>query len=265
MEVSILNFSPRPRGNSEIAARLLAVMSREAGWTPTIIHVRKLDLKSCDGCMRCVFRHAGECRHGDDWKVLDEAFRRPRLFLIAPVYFLSPCAAWKQVQDRMLAFRQSSSEEGRFCGIVLSAGLPDWSVAAPQMSILALSAGFRVCAVRTCLGPGPGHILTSEANLEAIRVVFEAVRAGEPEFVPGKCAVCFHPLAPGVDNEPWCPACDILADGDGRTSYGSSRWHPERLRRHYDEWIASTRDLFLRDRHLIREKAADLRIWEEDD
>jgi hypothetical protein len=256
---SVIVFSHRARGNSDLAGELLARKCRQAGLDTAILRSREHPLQACTGCMRCMFRHPGKCHLADSLPAYLDALAADVLFLVSPVYFLTPAADWKLLQDRMLVSRPRSGGEGRFAGIVLTAGLRGWSVAEPLMAVLALSAGFRVAGVETLIGPGPGHFLVEESNLGRLDQLARAVLAGEPQPRQGGCAVCFGPLQQSADG--WfCAVCQARADEKGEIRYEDSRWHPRRLEEHYKEWVLATRELFLRDRSRIKKKINELNL-----
>ena len=181
------------------------------------------------------------------------------LFLVSPVYFLTPVADWKLLQDRMLVSRPREGGEGRFAGVVLTAGLTGWSVADPLASVLALSAGCRVAGVETLVGPGPGHFLADPANLDRLDRLAGAVSAGAPLSREGCCTVCFGALYPTTEGR-YCSVCQAQADEQGEVRYEDSRWHPRKLEQHYKEWVLATRELFLRDRSRIKQKLNELNL-----
>ena len=222
----------------------------------TTVSAAEAPLSPCNGCMACVFRHPGRCEVEDSLPAYLEALQAERLFLVGPVYFLTPASGWKLLLDRMLAFRPSGEDE-KHCGIFHLAGLANWSVADPLAALVGLAAGYRVSGARTLTGPGPGHALLPDENLEEARRLFERVLAGEQEIRPGFCNICLSAYQPR-ENHSYCPICDAMADARGLVPRESSRWHPRRLERHYREWVAETRALFLRDRPRIRKRLQEL-------
>jgi predicted amidophosphoribosyltransferase len=134
-------------------------------------------------------------------------------------------------------------------------------VADPLLAGLALSAGYRVSGVETLTGPGPGQFLADDGNLARLQALFEAVCQGRTQTREGCCEVCFGPLHIRGGGG-FCPVCNAAADSAGRVRYEDSRWHPERLRRHYEEWILSTRELYRCDRPRILQKINELNLKE---
>jgi len=263
MKMSIINFSHRKKGNSDLVVRLLQKFSEKDGLDPLVVHAREFPLKPCTGCMRCVFHHPGRCVQEDDLETFFEALRCEAVFLVSPVYFLTPVAEWKRLQDRMLAFLPYVGKSNGHCGIVLTAGLKGWSVADHLLSVLALSAGLRVSTAATCFGPGPGQIVMDENNLKKIERTSHLVMAGETEKKVGHCHVCYHPLFTSA-GRPYCPVCDAHVDESGEIRFEDSRWHPDNLARHYHEWVSATRHLYRDNRHEIRRKINELNLHEPD-
>ncbi len=258
---SVIVFSHRARGNSDLAGELLARACRQAGLDAAVLRSREHPLQACTGCMRCMFRHPGRCHLTDSLPAYQDALAADVLFLVSPVYFLTPVADWKLLQDRMLVSRPREGGGDRFAGIVLTAGLDGWSAADPLAAVLALSAGFRVAGVETLVGPGPGHFLTDPANLDRLERLAAAALHGAPLRREGCCTICFGPLHPAADGRS-CPVCRARADEEGQVRYEDSRWHPSRLEQHYQEWILATRELFLRDRPRIKQKLSELNLGE---
>lgn len=258
---SVIVFSHRVRGNSDLAGELLARRCRQAGLDTAILRSREHPLQACTGCMRCMFRHPGRCHLPDGLPAYQDALSADVLFLVSPVYFLTPVADWKLLQDRLLVSRPREGGADRFAGIVLTAGLNGWSVADPLMAVLALSAGFRVAGVQTLVGPGPGHFLIDPANLDHLDRLAGSAIEGTLLRREGCCTVCFGPLHPTADGR-FCPVCQTQADAQGEVRYDESRWHPRKLEQHYKEWVLATRELYLRDRQAIIRKINDFGLRE---
>jgi hypothetical protein len=253
MSCAIINFSSRAGGNSDLITRWLMGRCREDGLEPRVVLARKQPLDSCTGCMRCIFRHPGRCVRGDALPEYLAALDSERVFLVSPVYFLTPVAAWKQLQDRMLTFRPRLDRPPGWCGILFTAGLPDWSVAEGLLAGLALSAGLTVSAVHTCYGPGPGQLVMEGANLRKMSRMFDLVMAAEKEAVPDRCEVCFSRL-PNDAVPRRCHFCQATTRADGRIHRADSRWEPSRLDEHYRQWVEATREVYMEHRSEIRRR-----------
>lgn len=257
MQVSIINFSSRRRGNGDIVTRLLARACMAAGSEVRILQAREHPLQSCTGCMRCIFRHPGTCILEDDLPQYIEALQAEKLFLVSPVYFLTPVSAWKALQDRMLVFQPHLPETTGHCGVVITAGLPGWSVADPLLAVLGLSTGHRISTIETVYGPGPGEVILDPANLERIDAVARQVLNGELRSRPGCCAVCFQPVMRREGNW-YCPVCDVRWRQDDGPDYEESRWHPRRLATHYHDWVFASGEAFRRSLPDLRRRLKEL-------
>ncbi|MBN2432787.1 MAG: flavodoxin family protein [Acidobacteria bacterium] len=253
MTWAIINFSARPGGNSDLITRWLLKRCRADCREPQVILARNKPLEPCIGCMRCIFRHPGRCVQGDTLQEYLAALGGDHVFLVSPVYFLTPPAAWKQLQDRMLTFRPSLQRSPGHCGIFLAAGLPGWSVAEGLLAGMALSAGLTVSTVRTCYGPGPGQLVMEPANLEQVARAYELVRDGRTEHVAARCDVCFSVLSDGGSGR-YCGFCQAAARADGRVHRVDTRWEPARLEEHYRRWVEATRQLYMEQRTEIRNR-----------
>ena len=253
MEASIIVFSQRKNGNSDYVARIVSNILDEKGVRSNVIFSRNLKLVPCNGCMRCIFKHPGKCQFDDDLEVYLEVLKSEYLFLISPVYFLTPVSDWKLLQDKILTFQPYMGQLKGNCGVFLTAGLPDWSISDHLMSILSLTSGHRVSGVETLYGPGPGHVLIREENIEKIKKVTTAVVEGK--YLPKEecCNICYHPYLKKEDSL-YCPVCDAYADSNGMVKFEQCRWHPERLAKHYKEWVYATGEMFKKDLPTIRRK-----------
>jgi len=261
MTWAIINFSARPGGNSDLITRWLLKRCRADGQEPQVILARDMPLESCIGCMRCIFRHPGRCVRGDALPEYLAALAGDHVFLVSPIYFLTPPAAWKQLQDRMLTFRPFLVRKPGHCGVLLTAGLPGWSVAEGLLAGLALSAGLTVSTVRTCYGPGPGQVVMEGGNLEQVARVYELVRDGRTEHVENRCDVCFSTL-PHAASGRSCRFCQATARADGHIHRADTRWDPARLEEHYRQWVAVTRQLYMEHRAEIRRRIDELELPE---
>lgn len=94
-ETLIIAASPRPGGNSDHAAKLLAPA---LGPQAALVHLRGLHLRPCDGCGGC---KRGPCVHQDDATALHRRMLAADVVLFcAPIYYYHLPAHFKALIDR---------------------------------------------------------------------------------------------------------------------------------------------------------------------
>jgi len=93
--------SARRGGNTDALVGEALRGAREAGGTARRVRLAELQMRPCQGCMRC---EAGRCRvHDDDVPALLDEMRAARALLFAtPVYFWNVSGTLKTLWDRML-------------------------------------------------------------------------------------------------------------------------------------------------------------------
>ena len=283
MKVLGLVGSGRPRGNGEVLVKAALDAARGEGASVELLRLTDFRVLPCDGCMACVFREPGAgdllnlrglCPVEDDaWFVFGKLLECDGLVVSAPTYLLSPAAQVKGVVDRSLMlhryFFQRESRWGlRPAAGIACAGIRGWDpLARPLLNQLALCLGFYLVGSVTAFAPGPAQSLVDPRNEEAARELGRRVALGERGDPPaGKCPVCHGEAFTLVSQEEVeCPLCLVRgrlepAAGGGvpRITFDpgwtdSHRWTREHMRHHLEEWVLKTRELYLRDRPVIKE------------
>ncbi len=277
MKVLGLVASDRVLGNSEVLAKEAARPLLEAGVQVRLLRITDLEIRSCIGCMRCVFRGA-RCPVEDDAEHLfDLMLEADGLILSAPTYVLEPAAIIKAVVDRflMLALRFPELNARPRYGVSIScAGIEGWNpLGVPLLNKFLLAFRYRVVGSLEAYAPGPGQILLDEAVVSRAADLGRAlagVLAGEATEGTAtrgtRCPVChgtsFELLG---DGRVRCPLCRVLGrivdQARGvvefeQDSVRNHRWADEPLREHVENWILKTEGMFRERAREIRARAA---------
>lgn len=162
MRILAFNGSPRRRGNSSLLLSELIRGAKEAGAAVEEIIAEQIDMKFCQGCLRCnlIKRCAIE---NDDWPELSEKILNANSLVFAsPIYFHHVSAPLKRIIDRFRSFVQVRiTETGlkytpwhqwkKQFVLILSQGSPDKKESSPVLDLF----GFITKIL------GQGNILTS--------------------------------------------------------------------------------------------------------
>jgi multimeric flavodoxin WrbA len=103
----ILACSPRPGGNTDTAAKLIADTLEQQGFSPEVIYLRQFKIIPCQGCQKCAEERLGHCilaANDDAQMVLEKILTFRRLFLCSPIYFYHLPAGLKALIDRSQSF-----------------------------------------------------------------------------------------------------------------------------------------------------------------
>lgn len=112
MKILILNGSPRSKG---IISRMLGIMAEEArqrGAEVEEIHVSKLQVRPCTGCMACRSRHACVLPEDDAQRTLQKIQWAEVLIVGSPCYWGNMNGHLKVVWDRMVYGMMGESPKG---------------------------------------------------------------------------------------------------------------------------------------------------------
>lgn len=106
MNITILNGSPRKKGNTEIMAEEFARGARENGHAVELINLAGKQVAGCKGCQYC-FAHDGVCSQKDDMAAILENLDQADMVVFAsPIYCYDVTAQLKAVIDRLYARMQ---------------------------------------------------------------------------------------------------------------------------------------------------------------
>lgn len=103
MNITVINGSPRVKGNTEIMAEEFAKGARENGHEVEIINLAGKKISGCMGCMYC-FSSDGVCVQKDDMvEILASIDKADLVAFASPIYWFEVTAQLKSVIDRMYA------------------------------------------------------------------------------------------------------------------------------------------------------------------
>ncbi len=260
MKILGLIGSARRLGNTEALVKEALLGAQEAGGGSqtggssetrvevSLLRLTDLNIKSCRGCMSCVFGD-GTCAIKDDDMpfLLDLMLQADGLVIGAPTYILSPAAIIKLITDRFLMVAPRIKEiraKKRYAATINVAGLSPWNpFGTSLLNMLALAFQFELVDSVTAFSPGPGETLLDGKNIEAAhaagRRIVEAVAgrgtgrlpgpegesAARPESYRGACPVCGNTyFSISRDGKVACPICEA----EGRLVAGDTdrEWLP---------------------------------------
>ncbi|MBN1658410.1 MAG: flavodoxin family protein, partial [Anaerolineae bacterium] len=268
--------SARRWGNSELVVRQVLCGAREEGAEIALVRLTDLRIERCTGCMRCTI---GEkpCPVDDDMAWLIETLQAADgAVLAAPTYWLGPAAAVKLVLDRLLmltARLANGFPSPRPAVAVVTAGLDEWrGITLPYLNALLSAFGYRPIASLAAIAPGPGEVLLDDELMARLLAAGRRLGRGEldPEPAPpGVCPTCHNDAFTLHGDTASCPICGRQAvvrhDEAGihlesqPGGLASSRWTPEALREHIEEWVMATGPRFMARRAEIKARRAPYR------
>ena len=121
--------SPRTKGNS--SAIVDAIMDGAMGLSTNVMKLHRLDnLRSIHGCRSCnACKSKGQCVQSDDiTEILEDIRNADCVIFSTPVYFGSPNAQYKILEDRMYSFLKadmsSTLEKGKKAIVVVTCSGP---------------------------------------------------------------------------------------------------------------------------------------------
>jgi len=270
-KILVLMASHRSPGNSEILARQAAAGAVGAGAEVELLNLTKLQISTCEGCLRCVFQ--GKCGEQDQMgELVKKMLAADGLIVAAPIYLLAPTSLIKKVMDRALMMSLYLDElEGRRRGAltIAVAGKEDWNpVGMEVLNQFAYAYGFTVYDYLEAYAPGPGEIMLQDLVMEKARLQGEGLVAYLHGKAPARaaagnqCPSCYSRsfrLLGG--NRIKCSFCLVegTLDGSGNVQIApellaDAFWTPKHRKRHLEEWIKATRGSYLKNRELVKER-----------
>ncbi|MHB1419181.1 MAG: flavodoxin family protein [Bacillota bacterium] len=272
--------SKRPLGNSEVLMQEAVQGAEKEGAQGELIHLADLNLQFCRGCLACVFKGGGCAIKNDDMpEFLNKIMEADALLVAAPTYVLSPAAVIKTVCDRSLMmspYLDELSKRKRAAATITVAGNGQWNPLGLEMlNQFALILGYPVVDYLEAYQPGPGEVLLNDSLIEAAnqlgRKVVRNIQGEDAPRIPeiNQCPHCYgKAFELGSDGKVTCKIC--LATGEISnsgsevsikfdTTEGHNFWSWEHRMAHQQDWIIPTRDRYLANRLLIKEKLAKYR------
>ena len=109
--------SPRKGGNTEIMVKEALKGARKAGAQVEFIHLGKVDIRFCDGCLTCA--ETKSCHIKDDMQKIYPRLESADGFIFgSPTYYDSVCGLMKTFIDRTDPLLNKGSLRGKVAGII---------------------------------------------------------------------------------------------------------------------------------------------------
>lgn len=134
MRVLAINGSPRKKGNTATILKRILDGAAEKGADTRMIHLNRLNMKGCQGCLACR-GNVGECATKDDFQdVLRELKTSHAVALGTPIYVFDVSGQFKRFLDRCYCLVEDPVDEtdyqaaippGRRFALVTSQGNED--------------------------------------------------------------------------------------------------------------------------------------------
>lgn len=273
MKVLGLIGSYRKLGNTEILVKEALLGAKEGGADIDLVRLPDLEIKSCKGCMACIFR-GDDCRIEDD---LEGLFKRmvesDGILLGAPTYILGPPGIVKLIVDRSIQFEKNLEQlRGKVGASIVVSGVRGWEAfTQPLLNLFFLYYQIPLIDQLSVYAQGPGEILLNPQAIDRARTVgvnlTQALSktAEERKYVgpEGLCPSCHtNLLRVGEGGSFECPLCAVgfRLDGDGASPRGfhpiegGGRWGEETHRDHFKYDVVPSGERFLRERSGILKK-----------
>ena len=108
MKILVINGSPRgEHGNTQVLVKEFLEGAKEAGAGTEIVYLKDKKIEHCVGCMDCMLKTPGVCRHQDDMPDLMLRLREADLLVYAtPLYIFSVPGLMKDFMDRQFPMAQ---------------------------------------------------------------------------------------------------------------------------------------------------------------
>ena len=105
MNITVLNGSPRPRGNTAKMVNAFTQAAEAAGHETVTVDVCRMDIKGCLACESCHGRgEAGKCSRKDDMhKIYNRLADTDMIVLASPIYYHGISGQLKCAIDRFYA------------------------------------------------------------------------------------------------------------------------------------------------------------------
>ena len=126
--IMIVLGSPRKKGNSAKLAEFVAKGARAGGAKVETFYLNGMDIRPCQGCMKCQRQNARTCAIQDDMQILYPKLKEADAIVIAaPVYWFNISGQTKAFIDRWFAVgvEERNIFRGKHLAILLSYGDTD--------------------------------------------------------------------------------------------------------------------------------------------
>ena len=164
MKIAILNGSPR-KENTDAMVQAFAEGAREAGHEVEILHVGRMKIAGCMGCMYCKTKGEGVCVQKDDLEKIMPAYKEADLIVFAsPIYYFTMTAQIESAIQRVFCIGKPA--KAKKVALLLSSGSPGvYDAAIAQMNGYCAYTGIELAGVITANGAEN----KSEAKMNEVR------------------------------------------------------------------------------------------------
>lgn len=258
LRITGLAFSPRNRGNSEIAVKELVNLIPEP-YQPELkfYNMSRHRVLPCTACYRCLFSDA-PCHLGDEAEeIIKEMADADALVIAVPSYFMGPNALFKNFIDRFLLMYRYTDQLTKKPVVLISIyGVPETGEGYVDLALRATAylLNFDVrghCEINAAL---PGEVVLSDDGMAELKRMAEALVADtKKENKPNTCGICggeyFRFMPDGAVSCMICKGRGRMADGspvitppDG-TFFGS-----ETELMNHKKWLMGMKEKFFADK-----------------
>jgi multimeric flavodoxin WrbA len=216
MNVLGLISSPRPFGNSELAAKEIMRGLPDA-WEKRMIRLSDMNLLSCTACYRCLSQEGHACVLKDDLDfILRHMLWADKIIIAAPCYVLGAHLGVHRLIDRLMPVSENYVKfAGKQCALVVSYGLSGWEgLAREEMLKIPLALGMDSAGAAVLKATLPGDSVSGR-NLSRLRALAGVLAGGRgagnypPEDDVLPCPRCGSRLLTVKPDRSWrCPLCD---------------------------------------------------------
>jgi multimeric flavodoxin WrbA len=123
MKITVLNGSPRPKGNTAALIEAFKAGAESAGHEVTVLQVGTMNIGGCKGCEYCHTKGNGTCVQKDDMQQVYPALAEAEMVVLAsPVYYFGFTG---QLQCAVSRFYAIGAPAARKYAMLLTSGSPN--------------------------------------------------------------------------------------------------------------------------------------------
>lgn len=272
MRVCGFVYSPRKRGNSELAVKAI-LKSLPDDWEKVMIRLNDLDIKPCRACYRCV-PEGSKCAINDDLDIIIRNVKHSDKIVIAfPAYIFSAPGPVKNILDRFLSITSDYPNWPHpypDCVVVTPYGMDGWEGHVKEDAItFANKLHLNVLAVQPMLATLPADSVKGD-NLEMLNKLADLLEKGKKnpdkssEFI--ECPVCTSTaIKINPDGKVKCAVCGATGTlKRGAKGYeiiqneeDSNGYFTERALANHVNYLTDKKRLFLNTKDIVKEIQAE--------
>lgn len=270
-----ITCSYRRLGNCDVLLQEALLGAKEAGAEVEYLRLSDLHIKSCRGCLNCVFKGGCVIKNDDMALLWDKLKEYDGLLIAAPTYLFSPAGIVKMAIDRaMIGSRELDALSGRHraAATISVAGNNKWNPLGLEiLNTFPLAYGYNIVNYLEAYAPGPGEtLLDDKVVADAHHLGASVVKAleGSPEKkkpAPGQCPVCYsRAFKLATPGEVRCCTCGIsgkiIATENNweidinRSDMSNHFWTLNHRHEHLEQWVIPSKEVYLGKREAIKEK-----------